>query len=268
MNKLTLTGVSMATFLSAVGCGGAGPSGTSPSEASQMVAIAASPTSTVSISGFVHASDGTLLPGASICARSLETNAALACTTSGDEGSFTLSGVPANSQVMVVFQRDTFFPSLRAMATATSDIMLPENENVMLTAAKPQMLFGTPADATTGHVAFSVTSPGAQTAPAVSVTMTAFSGGTATPIYLDANGSPAVGASAGQSGGFANVPAGYYELRFGHASVMCTASGLYGYPATVYQDPTSGQAVVVVPVLAGYVTTPVNVSCVGESSAQ
>ncbi len=262
MNTLTLTVVSVATFLSITGCGGAGPSDRSASESSPADATPPPVGPTVSISGFVHASDGTLLPGATVCARSTDTSAVFASTTSGDEGSFTLSGVPANQQVMVVFRRETFFPSLRAITTGTSDIMLPENENAMLPAVNPQMFLGMTANPTRGQIAFAVTSPSAQAALDVSVTMTGFGGGSEAPVYFDASGSPAVGAGAGQSGGFVNVPPDYYVLRFGHTGATCTVSGLYGYPATEYQNTASGEAVVVVPVLAGYVTSPVDVTCV------
>jgi hypothetical protein len=54
-----------------------------------------------------------------------------------------------------------------------------------------------------------------------------------------------------------------YALRFGRSSVTCTASNLYGYPVTAFQDPTSGQAVVLVPVVAGSITAPVAVTCTG-----
>jgi hypothetical protein len=124
------------------------------------------------------------------------------------------------------------------------------------------MFMGAEADPSEGCIAFSVTSPGGQLAPSVSVTLTGTDGVSHAPIYLGADGSPSVGAAAGTGGGFVNLPADLYSIQFGNPDATCTMSTLYGYPMTGSQHVPSGEAGMVVPVLAGYVTNPVSVSCV------
>jgi hypothetical protein len=265
MNTLTRTGVSMVTLLSAIGCGGAGPSDSSPSSTAPADTSTGGTTSSpalpqVSIHGFVHASDGTLLPGTTACLRADVTKNVGDCKTAGGDGSFTLSA-PANEWVAVTLQKNGFVPTLRAIQTQTSDITLPENENSLLPVVTPQTILGMPADAGRGHVAFSVTAPNGQSATAVSVTMSGADGSSQSPIYLDSDGSPAAGVATGTQGRFVNVPPGLYVLRFGRPSANCAPMGLYGWPMTAYEDPSSGEAAVVVPVLEGYVTAPVAASC-------
>jgi hypothetical protein len=55
------------------------------------------------------------------------------------------------------------------------------------------------------------------------------------------------------------VTAGEYVLRVGGAFATCTASDLYGVPITSYQP--SSTAALAVFVVAGYVSTPIIVSC-------
>jgi hypothetical protein len=264
MTKLTMTSVSVATFLSAMGCGGAGPSSTSPSETSPVVGTIPPPAATVvSITGFVHASDGTLLPGATVCLQEGLTKNAASCTTSGSAGTFTLAGAPANGPVILTFQKDGFVPGLRAVDTEAVDLSLPANENTLMPSVDPQTFLGMPADPSKGQITFSVTTPAGQKATDASVRLTRFEDSySQPPVYLDSDGAVAVGATTGSRGGFVNLAAGLYALRFAAASVTCTAStGLYGYPVTAFQDPSSGEATVLVPVFEGYVTAPVGVSC-------
>jgi hypothetical protein len=100
------------------------------------------------------------------------------------------------------------------------------------------------------------------------VTATAFSiltgvGGPSEPAhYANHDGSSAAGATAGIEGGFVNVPSGLYELWFDRASVKCAPNtGIYGYPET-----GSRGVGVAVPVLPGYVSAPVGVSCTSAPS--
>jgi hypothetical protein len=71
------------------------------------------------------------------------------------------------------------------------------------------------------------------------------------------------GATAGTRGRSVNLPPDLYVLRFSHPSVKCKPIGLYGWPLTAFQDPASGEAAVLAPVLEGYVTAPVAASCEG-----
>src|SRR5580700_291719 len=260
MNTLTWTGASMVTLLSAMGCGGAGPSDTNPSgEAATSPADTGSAQPMVSIQGFVHASDASALSGATVCPLVVGTpkNAA-SCQTSGSDGSFTLAA-PANEWVAVTFDKPGFVSTVRAVQTQTGAMTLPGTENVMLPAVEPLSIAGVPADASMGQVAFSVMGPTGQNGVAASVTL----GGTGSlpsAIYVDSDGSPAAGATSGTQGLFVNLPPGLYSLHFSQASVTCAPLGLYGWPMTMYQS--AGEATVVVPVMAGYVTAPVAASCV------
>jgi hypothetical protein len=263
MKKLTLTYVSLVTVLSAAGCSGAGPAGNPPGNGPVGTPIPpTSPASvtTVSVRGFTHAYGGAVLPSVRVC-QGAGHAANRPCTTSGSDGSFTLSGVPGSTGVSVFFEKDGFQSVLREIETLESDITLPEGENALLPAATPQAVFGMQAEPSKGHVEFVVLTSSSEVAPNVSVTLGGGDGSSQQPIYLDANGVPAPGASSGSRGGFANVTEGVYVLRFGGPSVNCTPNGLYGYPVTAYQDPASGQAVVMVPVVAGTMTAPVGATC-------
>jgi hypothetical protein len=257
MNKLTLTGASMVTLLSAMGCGGAGPSdtnssGNAPAAASPMETGSIPALPSVSIRGLIHATNGTSLPRVSVCLEDSST-----CGTSGDDGSFTLSGAPANQFVPVTFRKDGFLSLLRVIQTQTSDVVVEMSE-LTSPAVPPQTFMGAAIDPDKGNIAFFVVSPDQQPAPGVWVTM--LGTGASAPTYLGADGSPDLDATEGSTGGFVNVPAGLYLLQFGHPGATCTASDLGGYPLTVGQQ--AGDVTLIVPVVAGYVTTSVSVSCV------
>jgi hypothetical protein len=285
MKAQNLFGASLLPLLAATGCGGSGPEGpvtqttgigakdttaaetTPAAPAVQSTAPVEVPANPVSISGWVHAPDGTVLTEAGACLHPAGGNGTGPCTTTGSDGSFTLSGARANDSVTVVFQKDGYLPALRAITLTSSDVVLPQDENVLVPSTAPQMVMGTPADSEKGQLEFVVTSPGSQPPPNVSVTIEQFMiagipSGPYSPIYLNADGTVAAGATAGSRGGFLNLSSGTYALRFAAAGVKCVAnSGLYGYPVTSAYDPNSGEASVTVPVAAGMVTSPVGVSC-------
>ena len=266
MKTIILVGVSMVPFLMEVGCGGAvtpGPD-THPAGETGTTPIATGSTAssaTVSIRGFTHSSDGAVLPGVSVCLGVWSAASAKGCTTSGSDGAFEVTGVPANSDTGVTFQKEGFLTSLRAIETQDGDVALPGSENALLPAGSSTRFLGSQVEATKGNIAFVVMGPGGGPGPEVTVTATEDDGTRVTPVYLDSQGTPSTNASQGSGGGFVNVPARAYVLRFGAPSVKCTANGLYGYPVTAFQDPTSGEAVVLVPVAAGTVTEPVAVTC-------
>jgi hypothetical protein len=286
VHELAITTAAVATFLSALGCGGPGPSGastpsTSPSVPSQSAtstpdagpsAISTTEPTLLSIGGATHGADGSLLPGVKVCLYrgfSFATDSAgpaalilpdpTACTVSAGDGSFRVSGAHFSDLVILTFHGDGFAPTLRAIATQTDDIALPASENVLMTA--PLLFMGTPADPSKGQISFSATVPGAGAGADVSVTATAFGlltgfeGPSEKPRYLGGDGATAVAATSGAAGGFVNVPSGLYSVRFDGSSTTCTAkTGLYGYPDT-------GSQAIYVPVLAGYVSAPVGMSC-------
>jgi hypothetical protein len=218
--------------------------------------------SSVAVRGFVNASDGSPLPGAQVCVQADGSTDASSCTSTANDGTFMLSSVPANNSVMITFQKEAFVPTLRPIATQTTDISLPQGEDVLLPAADQQAVRGMPANPNRGSVEFFVKTPDAQPATLASITSTGGDGSPQVPIYFDANGAPASGATSGAHGGFVNVPPGLYVLRFGGLpSTRCTPMDLYGWPLTLYQDPSSGQAAVLVPVIQGYVTSPIAALC-------
>jgi len=246
----------MVTFLlAAAGCGGVSVgsgnevTGTVPDDAGTTLA---SPT--ISVSGFVQAVNAGWSPlsGVTVCQQE--------CTTSGSDGSFKLSGVPANQFVSLTFQKDGFLPSLRVMETQGGDITLPSTENAMFPVSTPQTFMGATVDPSKGDIAFFVAGPGA--APKVSVTINWVNGSAYEPIYFAPNAPPGSATTAGPSGGFVNVREGQYIVRFGAPGVTCVASGLYGYPVTDVPALPPGEAAILVTVRAGYVTTPVSAWCV------
>jgi hypothetical protein len=256
MNTRTLVMISAgALFLG--GCGGADPS-SSQGPSAQGSTSAATPDS-LSISGFAHASDGTLLRGASVCLKGQVSSPA--CTTTGSDGAFVL-GAASYDLVEITFSKAGFLPTLRPIATRASNVVLPEGENTMMPVVVPQTFMGSQTDPTKGHIEFAVLAPSSGTPSPVVATLTDANGDTPPTIYLDASGAPTTAATGGTSGGFANLAPGVYILRFASSSAKCSAtSGSYGYPLTTFQDPTSGQAAVIVPVAAGTVTGPVGVAC-------
>jgi hypothetical protein len=279
MKSVGITTLSIATFLSAIGCGGPDPSDTSapgPSASATPGVPSPSPTTTsttpelppVSIRGFTHGADASVLPGVEVClyggiSVAVKPPDPIMCTFSAADGSFGVSGASASADVMLTFKKDGFAPMLRAIATQTDDITLPASENALL--QDPLVFMGKTGDASKGQIAFFMTTPDGRNATQASVKLIRFEDTySQPPVYLDRDGVVAVGAAAGSRGGFVNLPAGLYALRFGAASVACTAAtGLYGYPITAFQDPSSGEATVLVPVIQGYVTAPIGVSCTG-----
>jgi hypothetical protein len=237
----------VAAALSA-GCGGADPGGAPGAEDAA---------ASIAVQGYVHASDGAALPGVEVCERRSSEGDLEACTTSGPGGTFTLAGVPANEPLSFTFRKDGFVPSLRSILTGAYDLRLPEAENVLAADTAPRTFLGIATDPARGQVAFRVQSAGGE-APQVEATLTGVDAWPAPPGLSD-DGAPAATTAAGGSG-FANVPSGTYLLRVEGASATCAANPLYGLPVTLYQP--AGVAAVVISVLAGYMTSPVVVSCV------
>jgi hypothetical protein len=283
MKSPRITTFSIATILSAVGCGGPDPSpspgassgastaGTSPSGTSTSGATTTPPPPPLTIRGFAHGADASVLAGVEVClygkvAAAIHPPDTVMCTVSAADGSFGVSGAGANTDVMLTFKKDGFAPMLRAIATQTDDIMLPASENALL--PDPLVLMGKTADPSKGQISFFVATSDGQNATEASVKLIRFEDTySQPPVYLDRGGAVAAGAATGSRGWFVDVPAGLYSLRFGGALVTCAATtALYGYPVTAFGDPSSGEGIVLVPVVEGYVTAPVGVSCAGRPS--
>jgi hypothetical protein len=179
------------------------------------------------ISGFVHASDGTLLNGSTVCLQGDQ--GAAGCVVSGPAGAFSLHA-PTYSLVALAFHKEGYLPGLRPIATLDSDIVLPEGENALAPIESPQIFLGTAVETDKGHIEFFVMAPGSGTPPPVVATLSGSTSSTQPAIYLDSHGAPVMGAARGTSGGFANLAAGVYVVRFSAVSSKCLASGAYGYP--------------------------------------
>jgi len=156
---------------------------------------------------------------------------------------------------------------LRAIATRTEDITLPATENALM--ATPLKFMGEPADTSKGQIPFTLTTTGGTPADlkrvgleAESLTATAFSLLTAfdaspeiAPVWTP-DAAPTAGAATVE-GGFPNVPSALYLVRLKGPSAACAAStGLHGDLLGASDEPA-----IIVPVLEGYVTSPVSISC-------
>jgi hypothetical protein len=250
MDERTVVAVGLTASL-LIGCGGSAPSG--GSGAGEGV----STTDTVAISGFLHASDGTLLPAATACLVDGDGNRT--CTQTSAAGAFVVHS-PRFQPITLEFSKEGYVPATRPISTQAADIALPEGENALLPVASPQTFLGTTMGAATGHIEFFVTAPASETPPSLTVTLTGSGGSTQPTIYLGPDGAPAPAATGGTSGGFANLAPDLYVLRFSGAAGKCTTDGLHGYPMQ-YADGVDGDRVLLVPVIAGAVTAPVGVNC-------
>jgi hypothetical protein len=255
MSKIMVVGLSIAAAWS-IGCSGAS-GGVGTGGGAGTGAGAGEPVSTVALQGYVHESSGTDMSGVEVCQEGTPGAAADACAKSGPDGSFALAAVPANELVSLTFHKDGFLPMRRSVLMGDEDVRLPESDDSMLSATSPATFLGVAADATRGHIAFRIANSDGN-APPVDVSLTGFDG-VEPPPALSSDGSPAGSIAAGAGGGFANVVPGTYVLRVSGASATCTASGLYGMPITAEQP--SSMAAIAVTVVAGYVTSPVVVSC-------
>jgi hypothetical protein len=216
---------------------------------------------TVTIQGTAQASGGGTLAGVAVCLRPDPTTADReTCTTSDDHGAWKFTGAPSNAWIGVTFVKDGFFPTLRAIETDTTDIAIAPTDGELVTSSAMPAMLDAAIDPASGHFLFATAAPGLEAATAATVTVGTIGGPTTVPAYFDANGDPVLGASGGAEGAMANLPPGYYEVTFQGADVSCVNAGqTYGYPITTYQ--ADGVARLLVPVVAGFLTAPVAVTC-------
>ncbi len=216
---------------------------------------------TVTIEGGTRASDGSTLAGVAVCLRPDPTTAERAtCTTSDDSGAWKIAGAPSNAWVAVTFIKDGFFPTLRPIETDTSDITIPPTDGALIPSDVMPSMLKAPIDPEAGHVVFATAAPGTPATIPATVTVGLIGGPTMRPVYFDASGNTVAGATAGAAGAFANLAPGYYELTFTGPTVSCSnVGGTYGYPITTYMS--NGLARLLVPIVQGFLTAPVAVSC-------
>jgi len=221
---------------------------------------------TVAIQGTAQASGGGILAGVAVCLRpDARTAERETCTTSDDHGAWKFTGAPSNTWVGVTFVKDGFFPTLRAIETDTTDIVIaPTDGELVTSSAMPDMLKAA-IDPAAGHFLFATAAPGRDATTAATVTVGTIGGPTTAPVYFDASGNPTLGANEGSEGAMANLSPGYYEVTFRGTNVSCVNAGqTYGYPITTYQ--AAGVARLLVPVVEGFLTAPVAVTCTSSAA--
>ncbi len=249
-------GLTVSILGSLLGCS-AGPAGAESTPSAVSANPPATAPTTLSVQGALHGADGSPVAGATVCLRTDVMNAGQGpCTTSDGTGAWTIATVPANSFVAITFEKAAFVPVLRAIATETGDVTIPTDESELTTTADFAARVGRSLESITGSVAFFTTLPGS---PAVAATasLRPLNGPDVAPPSYD--GEPA-GAVAGTSGVFTGLADGYYVLTLGDASVPCASSGgLDGYPITLYAP--ANEARLIVPVVAGFLTTPIAAAC-------
>jgi hypothetical protein len=256
MSRNVQRGLTVSILGSLLACS-AGAPGSEPTAPGASPSPPATNPTTLSVQGALHGADGSPVDGATVCLRADAMTAGEGpCTTSDSTGSWPIATVPANSLVAITFEKASFVPTLRAIATETTDVTLPAAESELATDTEFAARIGAAQDASTGSVAFLTALPGSQAVAATASLRPLNGPDVAGPRY---DGEPA-GAAAGTSGVFTGLADGFYVLTLGDASAPCaSAGGLYGYPITLYAP--ASEARIMVPVVAGFVTTPVAAAC-------
>jgi hypothetical protein len=257
MSRLISSIIPTGALLAIVGCGNASIDPASQDNEAPSNARAAQPS--ISLSGFVQAADGAPLDGVDVCIRSgIELHQAPdACTVSGADGSWKLSGVARNAQRALTFEKEGFGSALRVFETARADIAFPESEHRLVPLSASASFLGTPIDTKRGRVEFFVASSGG--AAPRNATLTSMHGKSMNALYAD---QPSAEPNSLARGGFADLTTGEYMLVLDGG---CAASRLYSYPILDGLEATEGVAIMGIPVIEGYVTTPVIVSCTGAA---
>jgi hypothetical protein len=274
VKTIVLSSFCVSILLVVSGCGGAddvvaigpGKSSSAPPKSDGTALSAATSAPSVTISGFVHAADASPLDGVSIC---LQAGPIVAmdiaqCATSDMDGSWTLTGMPANEYLTIGLGKEGFVPAIRAIHTESSDIVLPAAEHRLAPIGDAKGLSGAAYDDSTGAVQFFVAGDDSSELP--SATLQTDQGKNVAPIYLGTDGTPDIQATGGTAGAFANVTPGFTLLSFQNVPATCKGSDLYGYPVAMFQE--QGAAAIVVPVVAGHVTILAGVDCGAQVGGQ
>lgn len=187
------------------------------------------------------------------------------CATSGADGTFTLKGLPARQNIILVSEKKDYVRSIRPIETASTDM---DNSNAPLVTARADGArpdLGFEFDDTLGVVSFFALGVepdgglGLPTGVTVSLTPSTAKG----PYFTTKQNTFVEGgeATAGGIGFFFNVVPGDYELTFhndhGDCAALSFPFGAWGFPGP---PPT-----VKFPVLSGYVTDQVGVLCTQKS---
>lgn len=183
---------------------------------------AAFPTGTLTINGelteLTAAGAGGAVSAATICV--IEPVGG-PCVTSAADGTFTATGIPENTEMLVEVTKDNFMPALATVTSGTVDVAFSYLIARRTTVAGLGLLISESIMETKGHIF--VQTGGAD---GVTVTLTPTSG--AGPFYATAAGVPSRTLTETTTSGtaiFANVDPGEYVVTFSHATLTCAPTG-------------------------------------------
>lgn len=183
---------------------------------------AAFPMGTLTINGelteLTATGRGGMIGGAMVC---IVEPAGGPCVTSVADGTFTATGIPENSEMLIELTKDAFMPALATVTSGTVDVDFSYLMASRRTVATLGSVIREPIMATKGHIF--VQTGGAD---GVTVTLTPTSG--AGPFYATAAGIPSRTLTETTTSGtaiFANVDPGEYLVAFSHATLTCAPTG-------------------------------------------
>lgn len=150
------------------------------------------------------------------------------CVTSAADGSFTATGIPASTEMLLELTAPTFFPALATVTSGTTDVAFSYLMATRATVSTLGLIIGERIDATKGQIFV-------QSGDLAGVTVTLAPASGTGPFYSGATGIPSRTLTETTTSGasvFANVPAGDYVVTFSHATAMCSPTG-FSWSGTV-----------------------------------
>jgi hypothetical protein len=203
--------------------------------------------------------------GAQVC---VHQNAVIPCATTAADGTFTLSGLPSFTNVVLTVLKDGYRPTLRPIETASTDMDGTARPIALTSATAPDPAVPVTIDwQNKGQLTLFAIGPLVDAGPnayggdfGASVALTPASG--SGPFFIHDDGTYALTATSfvGVAALYDNLDPGTYELTYTDAIHDCapilSPFGQYGFPA----PPTS----VEFPIVAGYITGPVGIFCTAK----
>jgi hypothetical protein len=208
--------------------------------------------------------------GVKVC---VDAHPAIACVMTDAGGNFTLPGLPGDTELVLLFEKDGYLPVLKPIETSNIDMEGRGSIAMLKVMDSPRSMFQFQTDPgfdidtkSKGSISFFVVGPEADSAIGVGPLL----GGRAAlspaagdgPIYRRADGALDLGLEAtDQNGGnfFFNVPPGDYEVRFTAPPGFDCAS--ISFPFAGWGYPIAGEPAVHVPVRQGHITGDIGVLC-------
>jgi len=188
---------------------------------------AAFPMGTLTINGTITeltaTGEGGVIAGATIC---VIEPAGGPCVTSAADGTFTATGIPENTEMLIEITKDAFMPALATVTSGTIDVDFSYLIARRTTVATLGFVISETIMPTKGQIFAQIGAAGGGGAAGVTVTLTPTSG--AGPFYATAAGVPSRTLTETTTSGtaiFANVDPGDYVVTFSHATLTCTPTG-------------------------------------------